>query len=57
MWRPSLMWAALIASVVLIAILGWQNRGLRAQRDWFSGRAMYAYRGMYVPKVFANATD
>ena len=42
---------------VLVALLGWQNRGLRADRDWLTDRAAYAYPGMYVPVVETTAFD
>ena len=57
MWRSIFVWIALLAASVLVALLGWQNRGLRADRDWLTDRAAYAYPGMYVPVVETSALD
>ena len=57
MWRSIFVWIALLAASVLVALLGWQNRGLRADRDWLTDRAAYAYPGMYVPVVETTALD
>lgn len=57
MWRSIFVWIALLAASVLVALLGWQNRGLRADRDWLTDRAAYAYPGMYVPVVETTSLD
>lgn len=57
MWRSIFVWIALLAASALVALLGWQNRGLRADRDWLTDRAVYAYPGMYVPVVEATGLD
>lgn len=57
MWRSISVWIALLAASALVALLGWQNRGLRADRDWLTDRAAYAYPGMYVPVVETTALD
>jgi peroxiredoxin len=57
MWRSIVVWTALMAASALVALLGWQNRGLRADRDWLTDRVSYAYPGMYVPLVKARSVD
>jgi peroxiredoxin len=57
MWRPLFLWIALLAASALVALLAWQNRGLRAQRDWLSDRVDYAYPGMYVPRIDVRSID
>lgn len=57
MWRPILLWLALLAASALVSVLAWQNRGLRAHRDWLSDRVDYAYPGMYVPAIKARSID
>jgi peroxiredoxin len=57
MWRSILPWIALLAASTLVAVLGWQNRGLRADRDWLTDRVSYAYPGMYVPLVKVRSVD
>ncbi|MEZ0470264.1 TlpA family protein disulfide reductase [Luteimonas salinilitoris] len=42
---------ALLLSLALVAVLAWQNRELRTQRDWLAERATRPYYGMYVPAV------
>lgn len=42
---------ALLLSLALVAVLAWQNRELRTQRDWLAERATRPYHGMYVPAV------
>lgn len=41
----------LLLALVLVAVLAWQNRELRTQRDWLAERATRPYYGMYVPAV------
>lgn len=50
-WRPFTTWAGMTIASALIVVLAWQNRGLRADREWFSDRSHYAYPGMYVPEI------
>ena len=50
----ALVWLAVSA---LVVVLGVQNRGLREQRDQLTDRALYAYRGMYVPETPLTALD
>lgn len=57
MWRVSLAGIALTIAAVLVAVLAWQNRGLRTERDHLTDRAAYAYPGMYVPIVEATTID
>lgn len=57
MWRSVVTWSALIAVSALIVLLAWQNRGLRADRDWLTDRVNYAYPGMYVPVVDTVGLD
>lgn len=40
---------ALVLALLLVGVLGWQNRTLRAERDWLVERAAHPYYGMYVP--------
>jgi len=51
MSRSSIAWIGMILAAALVVVLAWQNRGLRADRDWLSDRAHYAYPGMYVPEI------
>jgi peroxiredoxin len=51
MLRTAAIWMALIAMLAMIALLGWQNRSLRQDRDWLVDRANRPYLGMYVPIV------
>jgi len=55
--RPSFTGIALFAAIVLVLVLGWQNRGLREDRDRLTDRAAYAYLGMYVPIVDATTPE
>jgi peroxiredoxin len=57
MWRSMFPWIALLAASALVALLGWQNRGLRADRDWLTDRVSYAYPGMYVPLIKVRSID
>jgi peroxiredoxin len=57
MWRSTFVWIALFSAAAMVAVLGWQNRGLRADRDLLTDRLQYAYPGMYVPQVDAQALD
>jgi peroxiredoxin len=57
MWRQIFLWVALLAASALVVLLAWQNRDLRAHRDWLSDRVDYAYPGMYVPAIRARSVD
>ena len=57
MWRSIVVWIALLAASILVALLGWQNRGLRKERDWLTDRVSYAYPGMYVPALEVRSTS
>ena len=55
--RSILLWTVMLSAMVLVALLGWQNRELRGDRDWLLDRVNYAYPGMYVPLVDARTSD
>lgn len=57
MWRSTWIWIALLSASALVAWLGWQNKALRADRDWLTDRVNFAYPGMYVPVIDAVALD
>jgi peroxiredoxin len=55
MWRSGVMWVALAVSAMLVAVLAWQNRGLRQDRSELVDRIRHPYPGMYVPVVDAKS--
>ncbi|NZA27338.1 TlpA family protein disulfide reductase [Luteimonas sp. SJ-92] len=55
--RSPLLPAALLLALALVALLAWQNRELRQQRDWLGERATRPYHGMYVPEIAVDGID
>lgn len=51
------VWLGLLGACALVAVLAWQNRQLREERQWFVARTTEPYLGMYVPQIAVTALD